>query len=87
MIFTSTLPEKSHPGTSLYEITFEHGREFDRDQPCYVDTADHSRSLTFAQVKDLALRFGASLKRNFPNFSKGDVVGIYSPNDVSAILD
>lgn len=83
MLFTSKLPAKSHPGTSLYEITFEHKREFSTDTPCFVDTEDHSNVLSFAEVKDLTLRFGAGLKRKFPGFSKGDVVGIFSPNDVS----
>ncbi|CAO3640545.1 unnamed protein product [Mucor hiemalis] len=82
MIFTSKLPTQNLPKVSLYELTFEHSREFSRDSPCLFDAEDHTQSLTFNEIKNLTLRFGAGLKRIFPDFCKGDVVGVFSPNNI-----
>jgi 4-coumarate--CoA ligase len=83
MIFESKSPARDHPDVSIYQLIFEDNKNMVDDVPCFVDAENHSEVITFPQLKSLVLKFGAGLKRNFPDFSQGDIVAIYSPNDVS----
>lgn len=83
MIFESKSPSKEFPDVTLYNYLFQTNKEFTADQPCYVDAEDHSKLLTFGEVDTFILKFGAGLKRVFPDFKQGDVVAFYSTNEVS----
>lgn len=83
MIFESKYPPRNHPDVTIYQLLFEGNERIVDEKPCYVDAEDHSEVITFAQLKSLILKFGAGLKRNIPGFTQGDIVAIYSPNNVS----
>jgi acyl-coenzyme A synthetase/AMP-(fatty) acid ligase len=70
------------PDISVYQFIFEGDKEFSQDKLAFVNSEDKSESITFGELKNLTLRFGAGLQR-LTDFKKGDVVAIYSPNDVS----
>lgn len=82
MIFKSKRPEHVIPDVSIYEFIFEGEKSFPPDKPCVIYADDHSKVITFGELKNLVLRFGASLER-FPDFERGDTIAVYSPNDVS----
>lgn len=83
MIFNSKLPAREFPQVTLYDLLFESNKKFYSDRPCYIDAEDHSQSITFGQVKDIAYKFAAGIQYKFPDFKKGDVVAFYSGNNVS----
>lgn len=83
MIFESSLPAREFPQITLYDLLFENNKKFRPDQSCYIDAEDHSQSITFGQVKDVAYKFAAGMQHRFPDFRKGDVVAFYAGNNVS----
>lgn len=63
MLFKSKLPDIEFPDVSLYQFVFEGEKSFSQDKPCYVEAEDRSRLITFNELKNLVLRFGAGLKQ------------------------
>ncbi|CAO3652439.1 unnamed protein product [Mucor hiemalis] len=78
MVIHSKLPSITVPETSIIEFLFKNINNTPEDRKMLID-AFTGESLTFAQLKENILRFGASLQDKF-NFKKDDVVVIYSPN-------
>lgn len=87
MVFKSKRPDNVIPEISIFEFLFEGEKSFPPEKPCVIYADDHSKVITFGELKNLVLRFGASLER-FPDFERGDTVAVYSPNDLyfSAVL-
>lgn len=82
MVFKSKRPDNVIPEVSIFEFLFEGEKTFSPDKPCVIYADDHSKVITFGELKNLVLRFGAGLER-FSDFERGDTVAVYSPNDVS----
>jgi 4-coumarate--CoA ligase len=81
MVIKSLLPTINIPETSIIEFIFNNSHKTPEDRKVLID-AFTGESLTFGQLKDSVLRFAASLQDKFA-FTKGDVVAIYSPNQVN----
>lgn len=92
MIFESSRPAGAFPDKSVYQLMFERevddgksNAASDEDKPCFINAENPDEQISFAEVKRTILKFGAGLRRTFPDFAKGDVVAVYSPNDVRII--
>lgn len=86
MIFTSNYPSRIIPNVTVYEYLFENNPNMKDETKSFVDSDNPSQAITFAELKNMVLRLGAGLKKKFPDFKRGDVVAIYSPNNVSLFL-
>lgn len=84
MVIHSTLPPITVPETSVIEFLFKNLNNTPEDRKMLID-AFTGESLTFAQLKDSILRFGAALQDKF-DFKRGDVAVIYAPNQVGGGL-
>ncbi|KAH7077070.1 4-coumarate-CoA ligase-like protein [Paraphoma chrysanthemicola] len=83
----STYPNVPIPDVDLWGFLFERkDRTFADDKVIYFDPYT-KRSYTYAQVKDVAARFGTGLKHLW-DWQKGDVLALYTPNciDTPAIV-
>lgn len=80
MVIHSALPPITVPETSVIEFLFKNLNNTPEDRKMLID-AFTGESLTFAQLKDSILRFGAALQDKF-DFKRGDVTVIYAPNQV-----
>jgi acyl-coenzyme A synthetase/AMP-(fatty) acid ligase len=82
MIFRSEEPYTPVPEASVYDLLFEGDTKIDPKKPCYISAEDPSQIITYAELKQLILKLVVGLKQAVPDFTKGDVVAIYSPNNV-----
>ncbi|GAA5813305.1 hypothetical protein MFLAVUS_006780 [Mucor flavus] len=80
MVIQSLLPRVTIPETGILQFLFKNTHKTPEDKKLYID-AFTGESLTYGQLKDNILRFAATLQDKF-NFQKGDVVAIYSPNQM-----
>lgn len=80
MVYLSKLPNIIEPKTGLLQFLFENER-IPKDRALLIDALDTSRSLTFSEIKNKVLQFGAGLQ-DVCDFKKGDVLALYSPNEV-----
>ncbi|KAI9477858.1 MAG: hypothetical protein EXX96DRAFT_568453 [Benjaminiella poitrasii] len=78
MIFESQLPSKNLPNISTYNLLFENDHGVERNKACYINAENQDEFLTFGDVHDITLKFGAGLKRVFPDFKQGDVVVFFT---------
>lgn len=85
MVIQSILPPITIPEIGILQLLFKNTHKTPENRKLLID-AFTGESLTFGQLKDNILRFGASLQDKF-NFQKGDVVAIYAPNQVNNILE
>ncbi|KAF2094361.1 acetyl-CoA synthetase-like protein [Rhizodiscina lignyota] len=76
----STFPDVDIPNVDLWSFMFDQKRDFDDSQVIYR-AATGSRQYTFSEVKAAAVAFGEGLQ-NLWDWQRGDVLGVYSPNDV-----
>lgn len=81
MVYLSKLPTIVEPKTGLLQFLFETSR-IPNDRAVLIDALDTSRSYTFPQLKSKILLFAAGLQ-DVCNFKKGDVLALYTPNQVS----
>lgn len=80
-VFASKLPSVSPYKEGIVQTLFRQKDSNDNlDLPCYIDAVTN-KSLTFKQVRDMSLEFGAGLQDVF-GFQKDDVLAIYAPNTV-----
>lgn len=80
-IFTSTLPSIPPFKEGIVQTLFrQRDANDDFDRPCYIDALT-GKTLTFAQVRDMSLRFGAGLQ-DVLGFQEGDVLAVIAPNVV-----
>lgn len=82
MVYSSKLPIIDLPESSIIQFLFENKFNTPEDRPILIDAND-GRFLTFAQLKDEVLRFGAGLQ-DVCGFQTNDVVAVYAPNQVNA---
>jgi hypothetical protein len=84
MVIQSTFPSIKVPEVGIIQFLFSNPYKTPEDRKILID-AFTGESLTLAQLKDNILRFAASLQDKF-QFKRGDVVSLYSPNQVSLFL-
>lgn len=83
MIIESQKLKVHIPDMTVFQFLFnENPRIVDSNKPCYIDAENSSQIIYFADLENLILRFATGLNHNFPNFALGDVVALYSPNEV-----
>ncbi|KAG2235180.1 hypothetical protein BDF21DRAFT_456100 [Thamnidium elegans] len=80
MVIQSLLPPIAVPETGLIQFIFQNTRKTPDNRKLFID-AFTGESLTYGQLKDSILCFAATLQDKF-NFQRGDVVAIYSPNQM-----
>ncbi|UKZ81235.1 hypothetical protein TrVFT333_009007 [Trichoderma virens FT-333] len=68
------------PLVDLWTYHLEQPKSYPVDKPIFVD-CDTGRSHSFNQLKHLAHEFGKGLRHVF-NWQKGDVMGLYTPNNI-----
>ena len=79
--FSSNLPSIPPYKEGIVQTLFRQKDSNDNlDLPCYIDAVTN-KSLTFKQVRDMSLEFGAGLQDVF-GFQKDDVLAVYAPNTV-----
>lgn len=84
MVYTSKYPDLPLFQSGILQFLF-----FDRKHLCpedrkiFIDALD-GRSITFGQLKDQVLRFGAGLQ-NKCGFKENDVLCIFAPNQVNTL--
>ncbi|KAK4900374.1 hypothetical protein LTR27_002599 [Elasticomyces elasticus] len=78
----SSYPSCDIPTVDLWDFMFESPRDgsFPEDKVIYR-ALDDSRRYTFAEVKSTAKAFGNALLNGW-NWQKGDILCVFSPNDV-----
>jgi 4-coumarate--CoA ligase len=78
----SSFPTVEIPNVDLWGFMFERkDRNFSDDQVIYRSCNDSSRKYSWREVREAAEAFGKGL-RNQWDWSKGDTLAIYAPNDV-----
>lgn len=83
MVYKSKLPSFEEPKTGIIQFIFSNKNKTPEDKPLLIDALDN-RSITYAQLKDLVLRFGAGLQ-DVCDFKTDDVLALYAPNQVIII--
>lgn len=82
MVIQSPLPDIKVPETGIIQFLFNNNpHNIPEDRKLLID-AFTGESLTYSKLKDNIFRFAATLQDKF-DFKRGDVVAIYSPNQVS----
>jgi 4-coumarate--CoA ligase len=82
MVYKSKIRAIDEPKASFLEFLSENKYNTPEDRHLLIDALDTSRFLTFSQIQKKTPRFGAGLQ-DLCDFSKGDVLAIYSPNQVN----
>ncbi|RKP04887.1 hypothetical protein THASP1DRAFT_33296 [Thamnocephalis sphaerospora] len=81
MIYKSPLPDISVPNEGLYHYIFETAeRQGQQDAPVFID-ADTGRTVTVGELRTNSRKFAGALQTKL-GASRGDVIAVYSPNDV-----
>ncbi|OAD01379.1 hypothetical protein MUCCIDRAFT_153656 [Mucor lusitanicus CBS 277.49] len=83
MVYSSKLPSLDLPKCSIIQFLFANKFNTPEDRPLLIDAND-GRCLTFAELKDQVLRFGAGLQ-DICGFQANDVVAVYAPNQVTKL--
>ncbi|GAA5798021.1 hypothetical protein HPULCUR_003419 [Helicostylum pulchrum] len=78
MVYKSKLPSIEEPKTGIIQFIFSNKNKTPEDKPLLIDALDN-RSITYAQLKDSVLRFGAGLQ-DVCGFKTDDVLALYAPN-------
>lgn len=81
MVYTSKLPDIEEPKVGIIQFIFANKNNTPDDKPLLIDAIDN-RSITYGQLKDSVLRFGAGLQ-DICGFNTDDILAIYAPNQVS----
>ena len=80
MVYTSKLPAIEEPKTGIIQFIFANTNKTPDDKPLLID-ALNDRFITYAQLKDSVLKFGAGLQ-DVCDFNSTDVLALYAPNQV-----
>jgi hypothetical protein len=81
MVYKSKLPAIEEPKIGIIQFIFANTNNTPEDKPLLIDALDN-RFITYAQLKDSVLRFGAGLQ-DVCGFNTDDVLAIYAPNQVN----
>ena len=80
VIFKSKIPDIEIPSIGIFQYVFSNQNKIPEDKVVFVDgTID--KKLTFAELKSNSKKFAAGLQDK-ANFKCGDVLSIFSPNQV-----
>lgn len=86
MVMKSKISDVCVPDITLFQCLFnEDTKSVDANKPCFIDAEDDSQIITFADLQSLIRRFATGLRYCFPNLALGDVVALYSPNEVCSL--
>ncbi|KAI9474120.1 MAG: hypothetical protein EXX96DRAFT_529259 [Benjaminiella poitrasii] len=78
MVYNSTLADLNLPKSGILQFLFANTNKTPEDKPVLVD-AITGRHLTYSQLRDSVLRFGAGLQ-DICDFKENDVLVLYAPN-------
>ena len=81
MIFRSTAPDIEIPSLGVYQYATRNVNGIDDNKPVYIDAVTGAE-LTFGALKRDSKRLAAGLQDKL-DLKKGDVVAIFSPNQVN----
>jgi 4-coumarate--CoA ligase len=81
MVIKSLYPDVQLLEKPIFSFLFQNPDQKWPDSKVIFQDADTLRTYTFAQVRDLAVGFGKALQGQY-GFRKGDVLAIFSPNDI-----
>lgn len=84
MVYKSKLPAIDEPKTGIIQFIFSNKNNTPEDKPVLIDAIDN-RFITYAQLKDYVLRFGAGLQ-DICGFKTDDVLALYAHNMVKNSL-
>ncbi|KAH8817340.1 hypothetical protein F5884DRAFT_874332 [Xylogone sp. PMI_703] len=77
----SKYPDVEIPNVDLWDFLFSRtDREFPDNKVIFSDI-DTSRAYTYQDLRNLSIKFGAGLRAK-ENWQKGDVLGLFTPNDI-----
>ena len=79
-VFTSHFKPVEEPQMGTMEFLFKNHFDIPDKRPLFIDFLTGEK-LTYGDFKDQILQFAAGLQDKH-NFTKGDVMLIYAPNDV-----
>lgn len=83
MVISSPHADVHIPNTDVWSLLFEKkeaGRKVDDSKEIFID-GETKRSYTYGQLREATIAFGRGLKSQW-GFKKGDVLGIFSPNNI-----
>jgi 4-coumarate--CoA ligase len=80
VMFKSKIPDIKIPSIGIVQYVFSNQSKIPEDKVLFIDgTTD--KKLTFAELKSNSKKFAAGLHDKV-NFKRGDVLSIFSPNQV-----
>lgn len=80
MVYKSKLPTIDEPKTGIIQFIFSNKNNTPEDKPLLIDAIDN-RYITYAQLKESVLQFGAGLQ-DVCGFKNNDVLALYAHNQV-----
>lgn len=80
MVYKSKLPPIDEPKTGIIQFIFSNKNQTPENKPVLIDALDN-QYITYAQLKDYVLKFGAGLQ-DVCDFKTDDVLALYAPNQV-----
>ena len=80
VIFKSKIPDVEIPSIGIFQHVFSNKNKIPEDKAIFVDGIT-DKKLTFAEIKSNSKKFAAGLQDKI-NFKRGDVLSIFSPNQV-----
>ncbi|CAG8492802.1 1343_t:CDS:2, partial [Cetraspora pellucida] len=80
MVFKSKLPDIKIPEEGIYQFITSNPKGIPDDKACYVDGITNEY-YTFGEFKSESKKFAAGLLDKV-GFKRGDVLAIFSPNQV-----
>jgi len=80
MILRSTVPDVTIPSLGLYQYATRNENRIDDNKPVFIDAVTGAE-MTFGEFKRDSKRLAAGLQNKL-GLKKGDVVAIFSPNQV-----
>ncbi|CAG8662257.1 10304_t:CDS:2, partial [Funneliformis mosseae] len=80
VVFKSKIPDIEIPSVGIFQYVFSNPNKVSEDKPIFIDGLT-DKKLTFAELKSNAKKFAAGLQDKV-GFKRGDVLSIFSPNQV-----
>jgi 4-coumarate--CoA ligase len=85
MPIKSTYPDVELQKTDIFSFLFNRkDRPFPESKVIFQDADETSRQYTYASIKSQSIDFAKGLKSIY-DFSKGDVLSLFSPNDIDVV--
>jgi 4-coumarate--CoA ligase len=81
VILRSKIPDVEIPSIGIYQFIFSDEKYSSDDKAVFIDGIT-DKKLTFGKLKSNSKKFAAGLQDKL-NFKRGDVLSIFSPNQVN----